>query len=134
DRKRTGSQGYGNRSHGTREVETRSETDFPIGLELWGGGSRYQFATTEASHAGNDWNEGPRLQDPGARRVFRKKHRGRRSERHHPRIKNHSRNEVVRSRANQRPYRKWRCWPLPGHLARWIYTGGVIPEHNALHT
>jgi hypothetical protein len=33
---------------------------------------------------------------------------------------------MVRSRANERPYRKWVCWPLPGHLASWIYTRGVI--------
>src|ERR1700736_3061278 len=33
---------------------------------------------------------------------------------------------MVRSRANARPDRRWIYSPLPGHLARWIYTRGVI--------
>ena len=33
---------------------------------------------------------------------------------------------MVRSRANERPYRKWVCSPLPGHPASWIYARGAI--------
>ena len=35
--------------------------------------------------------------------------------------------EVVQ---NEGAYRKWVCWPLPGHLASWIYAGGVILGKN----
>src|SRR5205085_7453084 len=105
----------------TRSERAHSRSDQNLGRRIYA-----SIATTEVSYASYHWNEGSRLQDPGSRRIFRKKHRGRRAERHHPRIKNHSGNEVVRSRANQRPYRKWLGSPLPGHLAGWIYTGGVV--------
>ena len=36
------------------------------------------------------------------------------------------RDEMVRSRANQRSYREWGCSPLPSHIAGRIYTRGVI--------
>ena len=41
------------------------------------------------------------------------------------RIKDHSRNEMARSRANKRPYRKRLCPTLSGHFASWIHTRGV---------
>ena len=41
-------------------------------------------------------------------------------------IQNAITREMVRSRANQRPYRKGDCWPLPGHVARWIYARALI--------
>src|SRR6202011_6008534 len=82
--------------------------------------------TPEVRHARYYRNEGSCLQDPGTRRIFRKKYRRCYSECHNPRIKDHSRYEMVRSRANERPYRKWVCSPLPGHLASWIYARGVI--------
>src|SRR5258707_8459126 len=81
---------------------------------------------TEASHAGNDRNEVSRLQDPGARRIVRKEHRGCCPECDHPRIKDGSRDEMVRSRANEGPYRKWVCSPLPGRVARRVHTRGGI--------
>src|SRR5947208_1534015 len=43
-----------------------------------------------------------------------------------PRIKDHPRNEVVRSRANERPYRKRVCPTLSGHFTGGIYTRGVV--------
>src|ERR1700682_4103244 len=82
--------------------------------------------TPEVRHARYYRNEGSCLQDPGTRRIFREKYRRCHSECHHPRIKDHSRYEMVRSRANERPNRKEVCSPLPDHLASWIYTGGVI--------
>src|SRR5207237_6466276 len=54
-----------------------------------------------------------------------KRHRRCHSECHLPRIKDHPRDEMVRSRANERPCRKWVRSPLPSHLAGWIYTRGV---------
>jgi hypothetical protein len=42
------------------------------------------------------------------------------------RIKDHSRDEMVRSRADERPYRKWVCPTLPGHFASWIHARGVV--------
>jgi hypothetical protein len=44
---------------------------------------------------------------------------------HYPRVKDHSRDEMVRSRANERPYRKWVCPTLSGHFASWIHARGV---------
>jgi len=38
--------------------------------------------------------------------------------------------EMVRSRANAGPYRKWIGSSLPGHLASWIYTGEVIRRNT----
>ena len=81
---------------------------------------------TETSHAGSYRNEGSRLQDPGARRIFLKKHRGCGSECDHPRIKDGSRDEMVRSRANEGPYRKWVCSPLPSRVASRVHPRGVI--------
>ena len=75
---------------------------------------------------------GSRLQNSGARWIFRKKHRRCDSECDRPRVKNHSRHEMVRSRANARPHRKWGRWPLPGHPARWVHAGGIIStSHEA---
>src|ERR1700730_15199130 len=83
--------------------------------------------TPEVRHARYYRNEGSCLQDPGTRRIFRKKHRRCHPECHNPRIKDHSRHEMVRGRANAMSYRKWVGSPLPGHLAGWIYTRGIIP-------
>src|ERR1700730_3337553 len=54
------------------------------------------------------------------------KYRGCHSKCHHPRIKDHSRDEMVRSRATEGPYRKWVCPTLPGDFASWIHAGGVV--------
>ena len=42
------------------------------------------------------------------------------------RCRDYSRDEMVRSRANEGPYRKWVCPTLPGHFASWLYVGGVV--------
>src|ERR1700730_13529789 len=82
--------------------------------------------STEVRHASYYRNAGSCLQDPGTRWIFRKEHRRCHSECRNPRIKDHSRDEMVRSRANARPYRKWVCSPLSGRLASWIYTREVM--------
>jgi hypothetical protein len=74
----------------------------------------------------NHRNEGSRLLNPGTCRIFRKKYRGCHSKCHHPRIKDHPRNEMVRSRAIERPYRKRVCPILSGHFASWIHSRGVV--------
>jgi hypothetical protein len=38
---------------------------------------------------------------------------------------------MVRSRANERPYRKRLCPTLPGHFASWIHTRGVVLSGNS---
>src|ERR1700676_5042823 len=106
-----------------------------MGLRLWSGGGSGQEEisldcptdlTTEVRHASYYRNAGSCLQDPGTRWIFRQEHRRCHSECHNPRIKDHSRDEMVRSRANARPYRKWVCSPLSGRLASWIYTREVM--------
>src|SRR6202011_6242844 len=47
------------------------------------------------------------------------------------RCRDHSRDEMVRSRANEGPYRKWVCPTLPGHFASWIHARGVAPSGKA---
>src|SRR5438093_13304458 len=92
-----GSRTIGGRRPGTEEAENSfRKSSLPIGLESWEE-QKAQIATTEVSYASYHRNEGSRLQDPGPRRIFRKKYRGRRAERHQPRLKNCSRDEVVRS-------------------------------------
>src|SRR5437899_4334233 len=91
-------------------------------------GSRIQgqIATAmEVRHARYHRYEGPCLQDPGTGGIVRKKYRGCHSKCRNPRFKDHSRYEVVRSRANERPYRKRIGSPLPGHLASWFYARAV---------
>src|ERR1700735_4005872 len=63
---------------------------------------------------------GSRKTDPGTCKIFRKEHRRRHKKCHHPGIKDHPRNEMVRGRASERPYRKGVCPTLSGHLASWI--------------
>jgi hypothetical protein len=90
------------------------------------GRSKPTHLTTEVRRASFCRNERSCLQDPGARRIFREELRGCDSVRALARMKNHSRYEMVRSGANERPHRRWIRAPLPGHLAGWIYPGGII--------
>jgi hypothetical protein len=106
-----------------------------IGLRLWAGGDKPGLptdVTMEVHHASYYRNAGSCLQDPGTRWIFRKEHRRCHPECHNPRIKDRSRDEMVRSRANARPYRKRVCSPLPGRLASWIYTRGVMLGQSPL--